>query len=90
MRISSLRITKQESSSQANWANTSNMHWCFGATIARPAGMCSRPRSSTRMSQIRRSCTKMPRVQNLKAASVQRRGQTISGRQPITSTADHR
>jgi hypothetical protein len=33
----------------------SNMHWCLEATRAAPIGMCSRPRTSTRTSQMTRN-----------------------------------
>ena len=74
-----------------NWAKTSNMHWCLAATSARPVGMCSRPRISTRMPQMTRSSTITPRAQNLNARPRSSGAADSSGRQhDRRAPADHR
>ena len=85
--ISSFFSTKQASGSQVNWAKTSNMHWCLGATRAAPVGMCSRPRTSTRMPAMRKRAMTPP-AQTSSAFSTQRRGPSSSGVMPLATTAD--
>src|SRR5579859_97388 len=86
--INSFLVTKQLSGSQANWANTSNMHWCLGAISARPFGMNARPRNSTRIPQTRRNNSRMPNVQMRQERTIQIRGASASGEIISTKKSD--
>ena len=89
IQASSFFITKAEPGSQANWAKTSSMHWCLGATSAAPLGIYCWPRSSTRMPQTG-SMPTTPRPQKLNIASVHRAGPSSSGVASTATTAVHR
>jgi len=77
--ISSFLVTKQLSGRKAKLPKMSNMHWCLAAISAAPLGRFSRPRTSTRMSQITRSRAVVPTPYQDRARVTQALGPSSSG-----------
>ncbi len=86
--ISSFLVTKQLSGSQANWAKTSSMQWCFGAISAAPFGMYWSPRNSTLMPQTTPSRPITTRDQMRQDRTIQILGPSIRGEISSTQNTD--